>query len=59
MPSVWDKVVRATVCTILNVGFAMDLVLCNVEPITEVENGNNKHIINHISQFVKIHNTNK
>ena len=55
MPNVWDKVAGAMVCSILNVGYAMALVLCNVGLVTGQENGNNKHIINHVSQFVKIH----
>ena len=54
--SVWDKVAGAMVCSILNAGYAMALAHCNVELATEQENENNQHIINHVSQFVKIHN---
>ena len=45
VPNVWDKVAGAMVCSILNVGYAMELVLCNVEPVTEQENENSRDIL--------------
>ena len=45
VPSVWDKVVGAMVCSILNVGYAMELVLCYVGPVTEQENENSRDIL--------------
>lgn len=44
VPSVWDKVVGAMVCSILNAGYVMAQVFCNVELVTEQGKGNNNYI---------------
>ena len=45
VPNVWDKVAGAMVCSILNVGYAMELVLCNVGLVTGQENESSRDIL--------------
>jgi hypothetical protein len=45
VPNVWDKVAGAMVCSILNVGYAMVLVLCNVELVMGQENESSRNIL--------------
>lgn len=45
VPNVWDKVAGAMVCSILNVGYAMVLVLCNVGLVTGQENESSRDIL--------------